>query len=186
MYAEFKTGSDSDNRIINKLGHLYLFTDYYERTWKLDLNLDSFEVMHGLSRVVLLLPEKIATAIEVNKENFPDPNDDGGFLIQLVLNLVKFYKIRLSSWACRLQLGDNDDIIVSRLEELGNETEETFRYKKISDIVEQYLLIIQDDFTFFEQNFLNYFLTKPSGQKRILTLSNITFLNHSFNNSLIT
>jgi hypothetical protein len=100
---------------------------------------DSFEVMHGLSRVVLLLPDKIATAIEVNKEDFPDPNDDGGFLIQLVVNLVKFYKIRLSSWASRLQLGDNDDIIVSRLEELGNETEETFRYKKISDIVEQYL-----------------------------------------------
>ena len=175
MYAEFKTGLDSDNRIINKLGHLYLFTDYYERTWKLDLNLDSFEVMHGLSRVVLLLPDKIATAIEVNKENFPDPNDDGGFLIQLVRNLVKFYKIRLSSWACRLQLGDNDDIIVSRFEELGNETEETFGYKKISDIVEQYLLIIEDDFTFFEQNFFNYFLTKPSGQKRILTLSNSTF-----------
>jgi hypothetical protein len=139
MYAEFKTGLDSDNRIINKLGHLYLFTDYYEMTWKLDLNVDSFEVMHGLSRVVLLLPDKIATAIEVNKEDFPDPNDDGGFLIQLVVNLVKFYKIRLSSWASRLQLGDNDDIIVSRLEELGNETEETFRYKKISDIVEQYL-----------------------------------------------
>jgi hypothetical protein len=150
MYAEFKTGLDSDNRIINKLGHLYLFTDYYERTWKLDLNVDSFEVMHGLSRVVLLLPDKIATAIEVNKEDFPDPNDDGGFLIQLVVNLVKFYKLRLSSWAIRLQLGDNDDIIVSRLEELGNgETEETFRYKKISDIVEQYIFNHQRRFYLF-------------------------------------
>ncbi len=98
----------------------------HERTWKLDLNLLSFEVMHGLSRVVLLLPDKIATAIEINKEDLPDPNDDGGFLFQLVVNLVKFYKIRLSSWARRLQLDDNDDIIVSRLEELGNETEETF------------------------------------------------------------
>lgn len=94
MYAEFKTGLDS-NRIVNKLAHIYLFTDYYERTWKLDLDLESFEVMHGLSRVVLLLSDKIATAIEINKEDLPDPNDDGGFLIQLVINLVKFYKIRL-------------------------------------------------------------------------------------------
>lgn len=126
MYAEFKTGLDS-NRIVNKLAHIYLFTDYYERTWKLDLNLESFEVMHGLSRVVLLLPDKIATAIEINKEDLSDPNDDGGFLIQLVINLVKFYKIRLSSWARRRELDDNNDIHVSRLEELGNESEETFR-----------------------------------------------------------
>jgi len=126
MYAEFKTGLDS-NRIVNKLAHIYLFTDYYERTWKLDLNLESFEVMHGLSRVVLLLADKIATAIEINKEDLPDPNDDGGFLIQLVINLVKFYKIRLSSWTRRRELDDNDNISVSRLEELGHETEETFR-----------------------------------------------------------
>lgn len=126
MYAEFKTGLDS-NRIVNKLAHIYLFTDYYERTWKLDLDLESFEVMHGLSRVVLLLSDKIATAIEINKEDLPDPNDDGGFLIQLVINLVKFYKIRLSSWARRRQLDDNVDISVSRLEELGHENEETFR-----------------------------------------------------------
>ena len=126
MYAEFKTGLDS-NRIVNKLAHIYLFTDYYERTWKLDLNLESFEVMHGLSRVVLLLADKIATAIEINKEDLPDPNDDGGFLIQLVINLVQFYKIRLSSWARRRQLDDNVNISVSRLEELGHESEETFR-----------------------------------------------------------
>jgi hypothetical protein len=126
MYAEFKTGLDS-NRIVNKLAHIYLFTDYYERTWKLDLNLESFEVMHGLSRVVLLLADKIATAIAINKEDLPDPNDDGGFLIQLVINLVKFYKIRLSSWTRRRELDDNDNISVSRLEELGHKSEETFR-----------------------------------------------------------
>jgi len=125
MYAEFKTGLNSENRIINKLAHLYLFTDYYERTWKLSLNLESYEVMHGFSRIVLLLPDKIATAIAINKEDLPDP-DDGGFLIQLVVNLVKFYQDQQSCWARRLQLGDNDDIIVSRLEELENETEENF------------------------------------------------------------
>jgi hypothetical protein len=129
MYAEFKTSLDDQDRINNKLAHLYLFTDYYERTWKLSLNLESFEVMHGLSRIVLLLPDKIATAIAINKEVLPDP-DDGTYLIQLVVNLLKFYQDQQSRWDRRLQPGDNDDdnddIIVSRLEELENETEENF------------------------------------------------------------
>ena len=129
MYAEFKLCLDAQDRINNKLAHLYLFTDYYERTWKLSLNLESFEVMHGLSRIVLLLPDKIATAIAINKEVLPDP-DDGTYLIQLVVNLLKFYQDQQSRWDRRLQPGDNDDdnddIIVSRLEELENETEENF------------------------------------------------------------
>jgi hypothetical protein len=129
MYAEFKLSLDAQDRINNKLAHLYLFTDYYERTWKLSLNLESFEVMHGLSRIVLLLPDKIATAIAINKEVLPDP-DDGTYLIQLVVNLLKFYQDQQSRWDRRLQPGDNDDdnddIIVSRLEELENETEENF------------------------------------------------------------
>jgi hypothetical protein len=126
MYAEFKISLDDQDRINNKLAHLYLFTDYYERPWKLSLNLESFEVMHGLSRIVLLLPDKIATAIAINKEVLPDP-DDGTYLIQLVVNLLKFYQDQQSRWDRRLQPGDNDDIIVSRLEELENETEENFR-----------------------------------------------------------
>jgi hypothetical protein len=129
MYAEFKISLDDQDRINNKLAHLYLFTDYYERTWKLSLNLESFEVMHGLSRIVLLLPDKIATAIAINNEVLPDP-DDGTYLIQLVVNLLKFYQDQQSRWDRRLQPGDNDDdnddIIVSRLEELENETEENF------------------------------------------------------------
>jgi len=129
MYAEFKITLDDQDRINNKLAHLYLFTNYYERTWKLSLNLESFEVMHGLSRIVLLLPDKIATAIAINKEVLPDP-DDGTYLIQLVVNLLKFYQDQQSRWDRRLQPGDNDDdnddIIVSRLEELENETEENF------------------------------------------------------------
>ena len=129
MYAEFKLSLDDQDRINNKLAHLYLFTDYYEQTWKLSLNLESFEVMHGLSRIVLLLPDKIATAIAINKEVLPDP-DDGTYLIQLVVNLLKFYQDQQSRWDRRLQPGDNDDdnddIIVSRLEELENETEENF------------------------------------------------------------
>jgi len=129
MYAEFKISLDDQDRINNKLAHLYLFTNYYEHTWKLSLNLESFEVMHGLSRIALLLPDKIATAIAINKEVLPDP-DDGTYLIQLVVNLLKFYQDQQSRWDRRLQPGDNDDdnddIIVSRLEELENETEENF------------------------------------------------------------
>jgi len=43
-----------------------------------------------------------------------------------VVNLLKFYQDQQSRWDRRLQPGDNDDIIVSRLEELENETEENF------------------------------------------------------------
>lgn len=54
------------------------------------LNLISFEVVHGMSRVLMLLPDKLATALAINKENLPDP-DDGGFLIDLVLQLLEHY-----------------------------------------------------------------------------------------------
>lgn len=131
MYAEFKTSFDSNNRVINKVVNLYLFTDYYEKTWKLRLNLKSFEVMHGLSRVALLVPDKLATAIAINKEDLPDP-DDGGFLVQLVEDLVVFYRDQLTRPANQPQLEDNTENIVSRVEELGGETQESFRYQHIS------------------------------------------------------
>jgi len=130
MYAEFKTSFDSNNRVVNKVVNLYLFTDYYEKTWKLRLNLKSFEVMHGLSRVALLVPDKLATAIAINKEDLPDP-DDGGFLVQLVEDLVIFYRDQLTRPANQPQLEDNTENIVSRVEELGGETQESFRYKHI-------------------------------------------------------
>ena len=44
-----------------------------------------------MSRVVRLIPDKLATAIVINKENLPDPDDDGSFLIDLVLKLLNFY-----------------------------------------------------------------------------------------------
>ena len=60
------------------------------RNWKWLLNLKSFESVHGMSRVVLLIPDKLATAIAIFKENLPDP-DSGAFLVVLVIDLVKFY-----------------------------------------------------------------------------------------------
>jgi hypothetical protein len=122
MYSQFSTIVDNIGRVIIKGSNLYLFTAYYEKTWKLTLDLKSFEVMHGLSRVVLMVPDKIATAIEINKENLPDP-DDGTFLIGLVEDLVVFYKDKLS----RDVSEDNNENFDSRIEQHGEDRREMFR-----------------------------------------------------------
>jgi hypothetical protein len=74
--------------------------------------------------VVLLTPDKLATAIAINKEDLPDP-DDGGFLVQLVQDLVTFYKGR----AANPQTADVVDV-ESRVVEVGGAAQEDgFRYK---------------------------------------------------------
>ena len=128
IYAEFKTSLGQNNRVVNKVAVLYFLAPYLDKTWKLRLNLKSFEVMHGLSRVAMLVPDKLATAIAINKENLPDP-DDGGFLVQLVEDLVVFYKDKLSRPANQIPQEDGSENIVSRVFELGGETHQTFRYK---------------------------------------------------------
>jgi uncharacterized Zn-finger protein len=65
--------------------------------WKLSLVLRSFEAIHGMSRVVKLVPDKLATAMEINRENIPD--DDGHFLIKLVKKLAVFYQSLVISQA---------------------------------------------------------------------------------------
>ena len=54
------------------------------------LGLENFEEIHGFSRILLLIPDKCATAIKINKE-FLSPPDSGEFLLQLVQNLLLFY-----------------------------------------------------------------------------------------------
>ncbi len=61
--------------------------------------LKSFEAVHGLSRVVRLIPDKLATAIEINKENLDDPKDDGSFLVDLVTKLLKYYQGQIKVWS---------------------------------------------------------------------------------------
>ncbi len=56
-----------------------------------NLTLNSFELIHGFSRVCKLLPDKLATAIVVNKEELKSTNDSGAFLIELVQDLTRFY-----------------------------------------------------------------------------------------------
>ncbi len=48
-----------------------------------------------MSRIVKLIPDKLATAIAINKENLKDPKDDGSFLIDLLLKLLEFYQAQL-------------------------------------------------------------------------------------------
>ena len=58
--------------------------------WQWDVNPKSFEVIHGLSRITKLIPDKLATAIAINYEKLP--NDDGTYLIDIVTELVSFYR----------------------------------------------------------------------------------------------
>ena len=60
------------------------------RVWHLDLS--SFEAVHGMSRVVKLIPDKVATAIAINLEDLPNPEDNGTFLVDLVTQLLEFFQ----------------------------------------------------------------------------------------------
>ena len=63
--------------------------------WLWEVDLKSFEPIHGMSRIAKLIPDKLATAIAINNENLKDPKDDGSFLIDLVLKLLVFYQAQL-------------------------------------------------------------------------------------------
>ena len=64
--------------------------DGERKLWFLELSL--FEPVHGMSRVLRLIPDKLATALAINEENLPNHRDDGGFLIDLVLQLENLYQ----------------------------------------------------------------------------------------------
>ena len=120
IFAEFITRRDTSNRVSNIFAQLYLFNLINTKPWQLKLNLKSFEVMHGMSRVAMLVPDKLATAIAINKEDLPDP-DDGGFLIQLLIDLVAFYISSYCNSTWSSADSENND---SRIEELtGNDTQ---------------------------------------------------------------
>lgn len=63
---------------------------YPNRNFMWTLNMKSFETVYALSRVLLMVPDKVVTAFMINKENLPDP-DDGTFLINLVVDLLQVY-----------------------------------------------------------------------------------------------
>ncbi len=45
-----------------------------------------------MSRVVKLIPDKLATATAINLENLPNPEDNGTFLVDLVTQLLEFFE----------------------------------------------------------------------------------------------
>lgn len=67
--------------------HATIKSEEISFTWKVDLK--AFETIHGLSRVLLLLPDKLKTAMELSKES---PQTDGTFMIELVLDLLQDYE----------------------------------------------------------------------------------------------
>ena len=79
---------------------IYESADYYAKTtflsvtgqvWAFELDLISFEVFNGLSRICGIIPDKLETAIAINQEFLPNNADDGTFLVTLVEDLLSFY-----------------------------------------------------------------------------------------------
>ena len=77
---------------VKKTDKVVIYTNASKEAWLWLVNLKSFEPVHGLSRVIRLIPDKLATAILIRKENLSSSNEDGLFLIDLVLELTTVYK----------------------------------------------------------------------------------------------
>ena len=77
IFAEFQIPKDTTDYRNYQIqsAFVYLFSDYLAKPWKLELKNGSFELMHGLSRVVQLVPNKLATAIAINREEIADEDD---------------------------------------------------------------------------------------------------------------
>jgi hypothetical protein len=101
---------------------LYNRNNFNGRNWKWLLNLKSFESVHGMSRVVLLIPDKLATAIAIFNENLPDP-DSGAFLVVLVIDLVKFYIDQVTNRQLQIILPDTESAQLQTLSETFGDLE---------------------------------------------------------------
>jgi hypothetical protein len=109
------------------------------RNWKWLLNLKSFEPVHGMSRVVLLVPDKLATAIAIFKEKLPDP-DSGAFLVVLVIDLVKFYIDQVTNHQQQTSTPDTESADLQTLIEtfggLESDTLQNFPEEKADDFLQ--------------------------------------------------
>jgi hypothetical protein len=121
IYTRFRTVRRPPNdRVVIRAAILYLDTPFLTKPWKQELSPKSFEIMHGLTRVTKLTPDKLATALAINKENLPDP-DDGGFLIGLVIDLVTFYRDKLAQ---QVQQEEGTESTMSRVVNFGTESQQ--------------------------------------------------------------
>lgn len=80
-----------NKKIIPQSACIIMPSIFKEILW---FDLSSFEVVHAISRCLMMIPDKLSTALQFKKENLPDPND-GTFFIDLVLDLIKHYKEKL-------------------------------------------------------------------------------------------
>jgi hypothetical protein len=63
----------------------------HNQPWKIQMSLKSFEVFHGISCVMKRLPDKLATAIAINRENFSSPGVN--FINNQCVTVRKAHKI---------------------------------------------------------------------------------------------
>ena len=80
MTTEKPTSTPSDTHLLETKMSLKCLVD-----------LRSFEPIHGMSRIVRLKPENLSTEMVINRDNLSNPDEDDGFLVDLVQDLVKFY-----------------------------------------------------------------------------------------------
>ncbi len=64
---------------------------YINKCWLWFCKLKDYEPINGVTQIVKLLPDKLATTTAITKEEIQDPEDDKPFLVNLVLSLVKVY-----------------------------------------------------------------------------------------------
>ena len=82
---------------------------FHNRRWRWHLSLANFEAVHGMSRVVRLLPDKIATAQTIAAEFKPE---DSLFLIELVLKLTKLFEVQAREKQLPLENNSRETLII--------------------------------------------------------------------------
>ena len=80
------------NNIVDLIRYVNLELETLESVvhWN-GLTARDFETAHGLTRLVKIVPDKLATALLVNREMIPDPEHDGSQLLDLVDRLLANY-----------------------------------------------------------------------------------------------
>jgi len=136
----------------------------------------SFEVVHGIYRTLMLIPDKLSTVLTIKKENIPY-SDNGFFLINLVLDLLNNYiKIlveSVSNSTHNLQkenLSSEQKILIIKQNFLNMENYEHF-------INEQPVYESPNNEEFIEgfPTFLNYLFIELNKLKNILKTNGLDF-----------
>ena len=73
------------------------------------MSLANFEAVHGMSRVVRLLPDKIATAQTIAAEFKPE---DSLFLIELVIKLTNIFEVQARENQLTLENNPGETLII--------------------------------------------------------------------------